>query len=116
MYLTPGGGGTRLWFGRGCAARASKPLPFSKGHFVQKRYPLQGFFTKYRPIFQNFRAFAMRTPKILENFDPNFDPNLLDLLAPSHFCPLPQMLMPPLLIESNKISWKSSKSESNIMS
>ena len=84
-----GGGGTRLWFGRGCAARASKPLPFSKGHFVQKRYPLQGFFTKYRPIFQNFRAFAMRTPKILENFDPNFDPNLLDLLAPSHFCPLP---------------------------
>ena len=39
-------GGTRLWFGRGCAARASKPLPFSKGHFDQKRYPFLRIFRK----------------------------------------------------------------------
>ena len=28
-----GGGGTQIWFGRGCAAQASKALPIIRGHF-----------------------------------------------------------------------------------
>ena len=30
-------GGTQIWFGRGCATRASKPLPIFKG---QKKVPI----------------------------------------------------------------------------
>ena len=28
-----GGGGTQIWFRRGCAAEAPKPVPIFKGHF-----------------------------------------------------------------------------------
>ena len=28
-----GGGGTQIWFRRGCAAEAAKPIPIFKGHF-----------------------------------------------------------------------------------
>ena len=31
-----GGGGTQIWFRRGCAAEAAKPLPIFKGHFGGK--------------------------------------------------------------------------------
>ena len=34
------GGGTQIWFGQGCAARASTPLPFFKGNFGRKGCPL----------------------------------------------------------------------------
>ena len=32
------GGGSHIWFGQGCATRASKPLPILKGHFGRKGY------------------------------------------------------------------------------
>ena len=35
-----GGGGTQIWFRRGCAAEAAKPVPIFKGHFGGKGYPL----------------------------------------------------------------------------
>ena len=42
--LNPGGGGgTQIWFRRGCAAEAAKPVPIFKGHFGRKGYPLLGF-------------------------------------------------------------------------
>ena len=31
-----GGGGTQIWFRRGCAAEAAKPIPIFKGHFGGK--------------------------------------------------------------------------------
>ena len=34
-----GGGGTQIWFRRGCAAEAAKPVPIFKGHFGGKGYP-----------------------------------------------------------------------------
>ena len=37
-------GGTQIWFGWGCAAQVSKPLPIFKGHFGWKRYPLLRIF------------------------------------------------------------------------
>ena len=40
-----GGGGTQIWFRRGCAAEAAKPVPIFKGHFGGKGYPL-GFLVK----------------------------------------------------------------------
>ena len=41
--VTPGGGGgTQIWFRRGCAAEAAKPVPIFKGHFGGKGYPLLG--------------------------------------------------------------------------
>ena len=46
-------GSTQIWFGQGCAAQASKPIPISKGHFGRKRYPFVGTFSKYRPMFKN---------------------------------------------------------------
>ena len=52
---------TRIWFGRGCAAQASKPSSFSKDHYCQKRYPFLRIFLKYRPIFQNFQVFVANT-------------------------------------------------------
>ena len=39
-------GGTQIWFGRGCAASASKQLPIFKGHFGKKGYPLLSSFLK----------------------------------------------------------------------
>ena len=33
-----GGGGTQIWFRRGCAAEAAKPVPIFKGHFGGKGY------------------------------------------------------------------------------
>ena len=37
--LPPGGeGGTQIWFRRGCAAEAAKPVPIFKGHFGGKGY------------------------------------------------------------------------------
>ena len=50
-------GGTQIWVGQGCAARASKPLPIFKGDFGRK-----GFFLKTRPIFQKFRDFSGFSP------------------------------------------------------
>ena len=32
-------GGTQIWVGQGCAARALKPLPIFKGDFGRKGYP-----------------------------------------------------------------------------
>ena len=50
MYPRGGGGGgggdTQIWFRRGCAAEAAKPVPIFKGHFGGKGYPLLGFFKK----------------------------------------------------------------------
>ena len=31
-----GGGGTQIWFRRGCAAEAAQPIPIFKGHFGGK--------------------------------------------------------------------------------
>ena len=45
-----GGGGTKIWFGRGCAAQALKPLP-NKGH-------LGGFFSKNDPFPTIFGCFS----------------------------------------------------------
>ena len=42
--LGGGGGGTQIWFRRGCAAEAAKPVPIFKGHFDGKGYPLLGVF------------------------------------------------------------------------
>ena len=42
--FTRGGGGTQIWFRRGCATEAAKPVPIFKGHFGGKGYPLLGFF------------------------------------------------------------------------
>ena len=39
-WLPGGGGGTQIWFRRGCAAEAAKPVPTFKGHFGGKGYPL----------------------------------------------------------------------------
>ena len=41
-----GGGGTQIWFRRGCAAEAAKPVPIFKGHFGGKGYPLLRFLVK----------------------------------------------------------------------
>ena len=32
----PGGGGTQIWVGQGCAAQASKPIPIFKGDLAKK--------------------------------------------------------------------------------
>ena len=41
-----GGRGTQIWFRRGCAAEATKPVPIFKGHFGGKGYPLLGLLFK----------------------------------------------------------------------
>ena len=38
------GGGTQIWVGHGCAARASKPIPIFKGDLSQKGYPFLRIF------------------------------------------------------------------------
>ena len=51
------GRGTQIWFGRGCAAQASKPLPIFKGHFGKKGYALLRIFglsQKIGPMFKDF--------------------------------------------------------------
>ena len=37
---------TQIWFRRGCAAEAAKPVPIFKGHFGGKGYPLLGVLYK----------------------------------------------------------------------
>ena len=49
-----GGGGTQIWFRRGCAAEAAKPVPIFKGHFGGKGYPLLGVWRKRVPIIRGF--------------------------------------------------------------
>ena len=48
------GGGTQIWFRRGCAAEAAKPVPIFKGHFGGKGYPLLGVWRKRVPIIRGF--------------------------------------------------------------
>ena len=51
---TRGGGGTQIWFRRGCAAEAAKPVPIFKGHFGGKGYPLLGGFIFFYDVFVYF--------------------------------------------------------------
>ena len=52
-YTVPGG--TQIWVGQGCAARASKPLPIFKGDFGRKGYPFfKDFSWKIGPFFKHF--------------------------------------------------------------
>ena len=39
-YPGGGGGGTQIWFRRGCAAEAAKPVPIFKASFWRKRVPI----------------------------------------------------------------------------
>ena len=43
-YRSPTRGGTQIWVGQGCAARASKPLPIFKGDFGRNGYPFLRIF------------------------------------------------------------------------
>ena len=49
-----GGGGTQIWFRRGCAAEAAKPVPIFKGHFGEKGYPLLRVFSQENYVFVYF--------------------------------------------------------------
>ena len=50
-----GGGGTQMWFRRGCTAEAAKPVPIFKGHFWRKRVPIiKGFLVKKNGVFVYF--------------------------------------------------------------
>ena len=49
-----GGGGTQIWFRRGCAAEAAKPVPIFKGHFGGKGYPLLRVFSQENGVFVYF--------------------------------------------------------------
>ena len=52
------GGGTQIWVGQGCAARASKLLPIFKGDFGRKGYPFfKDFSWNIGPFFKNFAIF-----------------------------------------------------------
>ena len=55
-YIAPrgGGGGTQIWFRRGCAAEAAKPVPIFKGHFGGKGYPLLRVFSQENDVFVYF--------------------------------------------------------------
>ena len=53
-----GGGGTQIWFRRGCAAEAAKPVPIFKGHFGGKGYPLLGVFIQENDVDVYFRDFS----------------------------------------------------------
>ena len=55
-------GGTQIWFGRGCAARASKPIPMFRGHFGRKRVPMS------RDISRNIGPFGCSIWQTPENF------------------------------------------------
>ena len=47
-------GGTQIWFRRGCAAEAAKPVPIFKGHFGGKGYPLLLVFSQENGVFVYF--------------------------------------------------------------
>ena len=49
-----GGGGTQIWFRRGCAAEAAKPIPIFKGHFGGKGYLLLRVFSQENDVFVYF--------------------------------------------------------------
>ena len=49
-----GGGGTQIWFRRGCAAEAAKPIPIFKGHFGGKGYLLWRVFSQENDVFVYF--------------------------------------------------------------
>ena len=49
-----GGGGTQIWFRRGCAAEAAKPIPIFKGHFGGKGYLLLRVFSQENYVFVYF--------------------------------------------------------------
>ena len=51
LHRHPGGGGTQIWFRRGCAAEAAKPVPIFKGHFGGKGYPLLRVFSQENDMF-----------------------------------------------------------------
>ena len=53
-----GGQGTQIWFGQGCAALASKPLPIFKGHFGRKWYPLLRIFLEKWANFSQILRFS----------------------------------------------------------
>ena len=55
-------GGTQIWVGQGCAARASKPIPIFKGDFGQNGYPFLRIFLQKFGDFQGFRM--AKTPKV----------------------------------------------------
>ena len=48
------GGGTQIWFRRGCAAEAAKPIPIFKGHFGGKGYLLLRVFSQENDVFVYF--------------------------------------------------------------
>ena len=47
-------GCAQIWFRRGCAAEAAKPVPIFKGHFGGKGYPLLGVFIQENDVFVYF--------------------------------------------------------------
>ena len=49
-----GGGGTQIWFRRGCAAEADKPIPIFKGRFGGKGYLLLRVFSQENDVFVYF--------------------------------------------------------------
>ena len=52
-------GGTQIWFGQGCVARASKPYPSLRVIFGRKEYTLlRIFLEKIGPFFTNLAIFA----------------------------------------------------------
>ena len=53
-YPGGGGGGTQIWFRRGCAAEAARPVPIFKGHFGGKGYPLLRVWRKRVTIIRGF--------------------------------------------------------------
>ena len=57
LFASPGpggGGGTQIWFRRGCAAEAAKPIPIFKGHFGGKGYLLLRVFSQENDVFVYF--------------------------------------------------------------
>ena len=53
-YPRGGGGGTQIWFRRGCAAEAAKPIPIFKGNFGGKGYLLLRVFSQENDVFVYF--------------------------------------------------------------
>ena len=51
-------GVTQIWFGQGCAARASKPIPIFKGDFAQKWYPFLRIFLQKKAYFSKIPRFS----------------------------------------------------------
>ena len=60
-WIRPAGGypgGTQIWVGQGCAARASKPIPIFKGDFGQKGYPCLRIFLQKWAYFSKILRFS----------------------------------------------------------